>query len=92
MKYQKAKELLKMDISQMTLEELQKYKIKLLDAWRESRAEYGYWQAVENGYYKVISSESADGFSPKDLWLTANLQNRYDEANGKENELLELEG
>ena len=32
MKYQKAKELLKMDISQMTLEELQKYKIKLLDA------------------------------------------------------------
>mgnify|MGYP000522480346 FL=1 len=92
MKYQKAKELLKMDISQMTLEELQKYKIKLLDAWRESRAEYGYRQAVENGYYKVISHDPADGFSPKDLWLTANLQNRYDEASGKENKLLELEG
>lgn len=91
MKYQKAKELLKENISQMTLEELQRHKIKLLDAWRESRAEYGYQQAVEDGYYKVISSESADGFSPKDLWLTTNLQNRYDEANEKENKLLERE-
>lgn len=38
MKYQTARNLTMMDISSMNLEQIQRHKVRLLDAWRESRA------------------------------------------------------
>ena len=46
MKYQTARELTMLDIDSMTLKQIQRHKVRLLDAWRESRAEYGFLQAV----------------------------------------------
>nr|DAK95456.1 MAG TPA: hypothetical protein [Caudoviricetes sp.] len=71
----------------MSISELQKHKVKLLDAWRESLAEYGYQQAVKDGYYKTILSDSANGFSPTDPWLSTNLCNCYNMTEKRENEL-----
>lgn len=89
MNIKKANELLKIDINYLPLEELQKHKVKIIDAWRHSNAAYGFEQAVEEGFYCVLSSESANGFVPVDLWLTHNLSNRIDEILIKEQQLLE---
>lgn len=79
MKIQQAKRLLTVDFSRFDLEKLQKFHVKLIDAWRESRADYGYMQAVQNGFYAVIASESAKGFKPVDIWLERNLLTRLNE-------------
>lgn len=88
MKIGKAKELLRKPIDRMGLEELQAHKVRLIDAWRESRAEHGMEQAVRDGFYKVIASESASGFSPANVWLTHNLIARFDEVVAREQEML----
>ena len=71
----------------MTLEKLQKYKVKVLDAWRESRADYGMAQAVKDGFYRQ-TGENASEYTPTDLWLTQNLSHRLDEIERRERELL----
>lgn len=91
MKITKAKELLRKDISKLSLEQLQQHKVKLIDAWRESKAFYGMAQAVADGFYKVIGSESASGYSPTDIWLTHSLNERIEEAESREAVLL-MEG
>lgn len=88
MKIHRARQLLSKDITQMTLEQLQIHKVHIIDAWRESRAEHGYEQAVRDGYYKVIACEYASGFSPSDIWLTKNLETRLDEIMVLEMEML----
>lgn len=88
MKRSKAEELLRKPIDRMSLEELQKHKVRLADAWRESRAEHGMEQAVKDGFYKVIASDSASGFVPADLWLTQNLSARLEEVIAKEAKML----
>lgn len=77
-----------MRIEDMSLEELQKHKVRLIDAWRESRAQYGFTQAVNDGFYKVIINEYSTGYTPADMWLTKNLEARMDEAFAREAELL----
>lgn len=79
MKIQKAREILAKDMEKMSLEELQKHRVNLLDAWRWSRADHGFPEAVKNGFFKVIASECAYGFSPTDIWLERNLLFRLDE-------------
>lgn len=71
----------------MTLEQLQKYKVKVIDAWRESRADYGTAQAVRDGFY-LQTGENASEYTPTDLWLTQNLARRLDDINRRERELL----
>ena len=73
------KKLLTEDIKQMTLEQLQQHRVKLIDAWRDSMAQYGMNQAVMDGFYRP-AGESATGYTPTDLWLTQNLSHRLDEA------------
>ena len=75
MKIAQARKLLTEDIGRMTLEQLQKHRVKLTDAWRESRAEYG-------------MGEDITEYTPTDLWLTQNLSHRLDETIGRELELL----
>ncbi|MBQ6960900.1 MAG: hypothetical protein IJP78_07995 [Clostridia bacterium] len=79
MNIKSARDLLCMPIDGMTLEQLQRHKVRLIDAWRESKAAYGFIRAVSDGFYKIVESDSASGFVPSDPWLTHNLSCRMDE-------------
>jgi len=87
MKIAQARKLIAEDVETMTLERLQKYKVKVIDAWRESRADYGVAQAVRDGFY-LQTGEDASEHTPKDLWLTQNLVKRLDAIDARERELL----
>lgn len=87
MKAVKAKELVSIDIERLGLEALQRHKVKLLDAWRESRAEYGMTQAVRDGYY-IQTGENASEYTPTDLWLTHNLGTMLDQVEARERKML----
>lgn len=75
------------DIQGLDLVKLQRHIVKLLDAKRESQAEYGIHQAVMDGYYVRFITESAFGYKPRYPWLTENLGHVIDEAVKRENEL-----
>ena len=90
MKYQTARNLTMMDISSMNLEQIQRHKVRLLDAWRESRAEYGFLQAVNDGFYRIVVDSAAEGFVPRDMWLTDRLTSCLNAAEARETYLLNL--
>ena len=90
MKINRARQLLTLDISKMNLEQLQKHKVNVIDAWRHSKAQYGLEEAVENGFYKIIVANSAEGFTPSDIWLTHQLSQRLDEIEKALSELYKL--
>lgn len=87
MKVETAKKLSQVDIQALSLKELQRHIAKLVDAWRESKADYGFQQAVMDGYYVRFITESAFGYKPRYPWLTENLGRAIDEAVKRENEL-----
>ena len=87
MKIAQARNLLTKDIGKMTLEQLQWHRVRLLDAWRESKAEYGWTRAVQNGFYSPIR-DTVSGYVPRDPWLNYNLSRRIDEVVDRELELL----
>lgn len=91
MKISAARELCRLNIDQMTLEQLQRHRVKLLDAWRESKAFYGFEQAVKDGYYKIVVDSGASGFFPRDVWLTHTLRERLGQTEAREKELWKLE-
>ena len=90
MRYQTARNLTTLDISSMTLEQVQRHKVRLLDAWRESRAQYGFAQAVKDGFYRMVVDSAAQGFVPRDMWLTDRLNHCLDQASARETYLLSL--
>lgn len=90
MKYQTARQLTTLDVSNMTLEQVQRHKVRLLDAWRESRAQYGFAQAVKDGFYKIVVDSAAEGFVPRDMWLTHRINHCLDQAAARETYLLSL--
>lgn len=57
MKIAQARKLLTEDIGRMTLEQLQRHRVKLTDAWRESRAEYGMGRAAKDGFYRQTGED-----------------------------------
>lgn len=90
MRYQTAKQLTTLDISNMTLEQVQRHRVRLLDAWRESRAQYGFTQAVKDGFYKIVVDSATEGFVPRDMWLTHRINHCLDQAAARETYLLSL--
>lgn len=90
MKYQTAKKLTMLDVNALTLEQVQRHRVRLLDAWRESRAQYGFKQAVSNGFYRVIIDSAAEGFVPRDMWLTDRINYCLEQAAAREAYLLSL--
>ena len=79
MKLAKAHQYLSADIGKMVLPQLQQHRVHLLDAWRESRAEYGMPQAIRDGFYIPVPEMGVDAAVPVDYWLTQNLSKRLDE-------------
>lgn len=90
MKYQTARQLTTLDVSNMTLEQVQRHRVRLLDAWRESRAQYGFAQAVKDGFYKIVVDSAAEGFVPRDMWLTHRINHCLNQAVAREAYLLSL--
>lgn len=88
MTYQTAKTLLRTNIENLSLEAIQRLKVRIIDAWRESKAKYGFIQAVKNGFYQIIEDSYASGFSPRDMWLTYQLEYMLDKIEAKEKQLL----
>lgn len=76
---QKAENILCEDISSMNIEQLRKHRVRLIDAWRESKAFYGMKQACETGFYRLILDDYASGFAPVNIFLTSSLSYRLDE-------------
>ena len=87
MKIAQARRLLAEDVGVMNLEQLQKHKVKVIDDWRESRADYGMAQAMRDGFYLPVGQGDGD-YIPKDAWLTWNLSHRLDAIDLREQELL----
>ena len=70
MKYKKAKALLQEDYTKMNFEELQKYKVKIIDAWRYARGDYGY----NNDFFVYVGELRA--YTPSDYWLLKNIEDK----------------
>lgn len=88
MKITAAMSLCRENVNGMTLEQLQRHRVRLLDAWRESTAQYGFSQAVADGFYVPVGSESATGYVPRHMWLSHNLNTAIDAAREREKFLL----
>ena len=88
MKYATAKRLYRENIENMTLEQLQHHRVRLIDAWRESNAAYGMGQAVMDGFYVRVLCEKAEGYTPRDKFLTSNLSFAIDRVTEREQLLL----
>lgn len=87
MKHSEARNLLRKDIKAMTLEQVQRHRVRLIDAWRHSKAEYGFEVAVKEGFYLIVADPGASGFSPRDIWLTHQLLSRLEETEAYEQKL-----
>lgn len=73
-----AKRYLQKDVDSMTLEQLQKHRVELIDAWRHATAAYGVPLAVKEGFYKIIEDAGASGYYPSEPWLAHNLAVKLD--------------
>lgn len=73
MNISKAKKLLSIDISQMSLEALQRQYVALLDAGRYAKGDYGH----DNSFFAYCGEMR--GFVPADYWLERNLATRLSE-------------
>lgn len=82
-----ARNILLEDISTMGLEEIQKHRVRILDALRHCEGKFGMGFAVREGFFKILESDSATGFVPSDLWLAHNLDWKLREVMKKEAEL-----
>lgn len=72
MTLKKAQALLQVDIKSLSVEDLQKYKVQLLDAWRMAKGDYGY----DNDFFVWIGELKS--YTPKDYWLLKNINDRLD--------------
>ncbi len=72
MTLRKAQNLTQQDISLLSKEELQTYKVSLLDAWRYAKGDYGY----NNDFFVYIGDLRA--YVPADKWLLQNISKRLD--------------
>lgn len=73
MRISKAKSLLQIDYTKLSQSELQKYKVRLLDAWRYAKGDYG----TNNDFFVPVPELRA--VVPADKWLLRNIENRMQE-------------
>lgn len=85
-----AQNFLRENYNTMALEELQRFRVRLVDAIYHADGSYGMAQGIAEGFYKIIESESASGFFPSDMWLAHNLNWTLGEVRKREAELLGL--
>lgn len=91
MNYKTARQLILKNCKTMSLEQAQKHKVKLIDAWRHSKADYGFEVAVKEGFYIKVVDSGASGYTPRDIWLTHQILARLDEVEAYEKTLLQID-
>lgn len=74
-----AQRLITTDIESMSLEDLQRFRVRLLDALRYSTGEYGEEESYKLGFLIPLVDEGGKGFIPKDKFLTTNLKYKLQE-------------
>lgn len=77
MNLKKARRLLRMDIAVLSLEQLQKYNVDLIDAWRYAKGDYG----NRNDFFVYVPEIRA--YIPTDKWLQVNLETRMGEVDAR---------
>ena len=77
MNLKKARRLLQTDITTLSLEQLQKYNVDLIDAWRYAKGDYGY----HNDFF--VSVQEVKAYIPADKWLQVNLETRMGEVDAR---------
>ena len=86
-----AQNLLRENYMNMTPEQLQRFRVRLIDALYECDGKtYGMARAVKDGFMKILESDSASGFVPSDMWLQHNLNWTLGEVRKREAELLDV--
>lgn len=70
-----AKEIICNDYTKLNENQLQKYKVKLIDAWRYAKGDYGY----NNDFFVYVGEVKA--YVPKDYWLLHNIISIMDKLN-----------
>lgn len=73
MNYSTATNLCRKNIDTMSLEQLQRHKVRLIDAWRDCTAYWGLPEAAMKGFYKLVD-EGINGFSPRNPYLQTNIK------------------
>ena len=72
MNLRKAQKLLQEDYTKLSIEELQKFKVSIIDAWRYARGDYG----KNNDFFVYVGELKA--YVPKDYWLLKNIESIMD--------------
>ena len=83
-----AQNLLRENYKTLTLEQLQRFRVRIVDAIYHADGSYGMVQGVAEGFFKILESESASGFVPSDMWLAHNLNWTLGEVRKREADLL----
>ena len=74
MNLRKAQRLIQTDLAALTVEQFQKYKVALVDAYYHAKGEYGY----HNDFFIEVPELKA--FVPADKWLLKNIISKMGEA------------
>ena len=74
MTFNRALALIHTKTDNMGLSQLQEHKKALISAWYESKAEYGFKRAVENGFYTSIQTDATIGYAPRSTFLTRKIE------------------
>lgn len=72
MTYSAVTDLCRKNIETMSLEQLQRHKVRLIDAWRDCTAYWGLLEAAM-GFYKLVD-DGINGFSPRNPYLKTNIE------------------
>lgn len=85
-----AEKIVLTDITSLSIEELQKHKVKTIDAWRSTKADYGLPQALKDGFLIEIQGERSISYAPKNKWLLQNLGAHLEQIYDREAYLLSI--
>ena len=83
-----AQGLLRENYRAMPLEQLQRFRVRLVDALYHADGKYGMGVGVAEGFFKILESDSASGYVPSDMWLAHNLNWTLGEVRKREAELM----
>lgn len=86
--FKNAKKILQEDVENYSLEELQRTRVFLIDCIRMINFEYGIFESVERGFFKIIS-DCKESYVPSDLHMLINLKNAFSKVCELEKNLLE---
>lgn len=81
MTFKKAKDIMRKNIDIMSIEDLQKHHVALIDIYQMASGRYGY----NNEFFKAMFDDAAEGYTPRDMFMITNLNYLLDKVEEKLN-------